>query len=233
MNCIIIDDEPLAREGMRQLIQSHSGLQLVGSFNNVEAAEGFLSTNQVELVFLDIEMPGPNGIEFSKKLSDKLIIFTTAYQQYALESYDVGAIDYLIKPVRPERFGKAVEKAILYHTMLQTKISGTQSTVEKDHIFIRANGRHTRVNFEDLYFIEGLKDYVVLHLKDKRILTNMILKDIHQVLPGKVFFRVNKSYIINIRHVTGYNNSTVYVADHEISLSSVYKAPFLEQIGII
>ena len=233
MNCIVIDDEPLAREGIRHLISSCPELNLLACFSDATAAAALISADMPDLVFLDIEMPGVNGMDFAKTIPQKtLVIFTTAYSEYAPESYELDAIDYLIKPIRPERFRKAVDKAAHYLKLLGTVAATTDSpAIEKEYIYIRANGRHNKINFDELYFIEGLKDYVILHLKHRKIMTNMILKEIHQVLPQQVFFRVNKSFIINARYVTGYNNSSVYIGEQEISLSNIYKTAFLEHVS--
>jgi DNA-binding LytR/AlgR family response regulator len=234
MNCIVIDDEPLAREGIRHLIGGCPELTLLGSFGDTDAAAAMIGTTLPDLVFLDIQMPDVNGLEFARTIPrGTLVIFTTAYSEYAPESYELDAIDYLIKPIRPERFRKAVDKAVHYLQLLHAAAAVADTpAIEKDYIYIRANGRHNKINFEDLHFIEGLKDYVILHLKDRKIMTNMILKTIHQALPQQSFFRVNKSFIINARHVTGYNNSSVYIGEEEISLSNVYKTAFLEHVGV-
>jgi len=233
MNCIVVDDEPLAREALRHLISQYPELNLMASFSNSSSASEFIALDAPDLVFLDIKMPGLNGMDFAKRIPEKtLVIFTTAFSEYALESYELDAIDYLIKPIRPERFRQAIEKAAHYLKLLHSgNAGGDIPSFEKEYVYVRANGRHNKINFEELYFIEGLKDYVILHLKDRKIMTNMILKEIHQCLPPHVFFRVNKSYIINAMHVNGYNNSSVFIGEQEISLSNVYKSSFLEHIG--
>lgn len=233
MNCIVIDDEPLAREGLRHLISTEPELRLAGMFSNIMDAATHMAVQMPDILFLDIQMPGANGLEFARAIRSKtLVIFTTAFTDYATESYEVDAIDYLVKPIRPERFRKAVDKAAHYLRLLRTVSGNTElPQVEKEHIFVRANGMNNKIELDDLYFIEGLKDYVILHLKEKKIMTNMILKEIHQCLPQKRFFRVNKSYIINAKHVSGYNNTSVFIGKQEISLSVVYRAAFLDHLS--
>lgn len=203
MNCIIVDDEPLAREAMKLLIEESSNLQLIGSFNSASTASDFMEQHVTDLVFLDIQMPGITGIEFARTISKKtLVIFTTAYTEYALDSYEVDAIDYLIKPVEAERFQKAVDKALSYHSLLlKEEKEAIETVVTADYFFVKAERRYFKVNFSDILFIEGLKDYVIIQLSDQRIITRMSLKAIFDLLPKSTFLRVNKSYIVNTGHI--------------------------------
>ena len=195
MNCIIVDDEPLAREAMKLLIEESDNLQLIGSFNSAATASDFMEQQGVDLVFLDIQMPEITGIEFARTISKKtLVIFTTAYTEYALDSYEVDAIDYLIKPVEAERFQKAVDKALSYHSLLlKEEKEAIETIVAAEYFFVKAERRYFKVNFSDILFIEGLKDYVILQLNDQRIITRMSLKAIFDLLPKSIFLRVNKS----------------------------------------
>lgn len=185
MNCIIVDDEPLAREAMKLLIEESDNLQLIGSFNSAATASDFMEQQGVDLVFLDIQMPGITGIEFARTISKKtLVIFTTAYTEYALDSYEVDAIDYLIKPVEAERFQKAVDKALSYHSLLlKEEKEAIETIVAAEYFFVKAERRYFKVNFSDILFIEGLKDYVILQLNDQRIITRMSLKAIFDLFP--------------------------------------------------
>ena len=194
MKCIIVDDEPLAREAMKLLIEESDNLQLIGSFNSAATASDFMEQQGVDLVFLDIQMPGITGIEFARTISKKtLVIFTTAYTEYALDSYEVDAIDYLIRAVEAERFQKAVDKALSYHSLLlKEEKEAIETIVAAEYFFVKAERRYFKVNFSDILFIEGLKDYVILQLNDQRIITRMSLKAIFDLLPKSVFLRVNK-----------------------------------------
>ena len=195
MNCIIVDDEPLAREAMKLLIEEAECLQLVGSFNSAATASDFMEQHVVDLVFLDIQMPGITGIEFARTISKRtLVIFTTAYTEYALDSYEVDAIDYLIKPAEAERFQKAVEKAQSYHSLLlREEKEAIETIVAAEYFFVKAERRYFKVNFSDILFVEGLKDYVILQLGEQRIITRMSLKAVFGLLPKDSFLRVNKS----------------------------------------
>ena len=228
MNCIIVDDEPLAREAMKLLIEEAECLQLVGSFNSAATASDFMEQHVVDLVFLDIQMPGITGIEFARTISKRtLVIFTTAYTEYALDSYEVDAIDYLIKPVEAERFQKAVEKAQSYHSLLlQEEKEAIETIVAAEYFF--AERRYFKVNFSDILFVEGLKDYVILQLGEQRIITRMSLKAVFDLLPKDSFLRVNKSYIVNTAHIDSFDNNDIFIKSYEIAIGNSYRDDFFE-----
>ena len=169
MNCIIVDDEPVARKGMKSLVEQIPQLVLIGSFKNAIAASVFMNEHTVDLVFLDIQMPGITGLEFAQSISkDTLVIFTTAYAEYALDSYDVSAIDYLVKPIEMNRFLKAVNKAVAYHKLLLSETPERVEEIQEEYIFIKSERRYFKINFSDILFIEGLKYYPILQTKDNR-----------------------------------------------------------------
>ena len=227
MNCIIVDDEPLAREAMKLLIEEAECLQLVGSFNSAATASDFMEQHVVDLVFLDIQMPGITGIEFARTISKRtLVIFTTAYTEYALDSYEVDAIDYLIKPVEAERFQKAVEKAQSYHSLLlQEEKEAIETIVAAEYFFVKAERRYFKVNFSDILLVEGLKDYVILQLGEQRIIS---LKAVFDLLPKDSFLRVNKSYIVNTTHIDSFDNNDIFIKSYEIAIGNSYRDDFFE-----
>ena len=232
MKCIIVDDEPIARRGIKNLVERIPSLELSGSFENAGMAAGFMEDNPVDLIFLDIQMPGVNGIEFAKSISrTTLIIFTTAYAEFALDSYEVDAIDYLIKPIKPERFEKAVEKAVSYHEMLLSEEKKDRiEQVESDSIFVKSDRRFFKVNLKDILFIEGLKDYVVIQMEKQRLITHMNLKTIHDMLPQKVFLRINRSYIVNKDRIESFSNNDVFIDKYEIAIGNFYRDSFFESL---
>lgn len=231
MNCIIVDDEPLAREALQLLIPKTPGLSLMESFGSANAAARFMEDHRIDLIFLDIQMPGINGIEFARQIpKETLIIFTTAFSEYALDSYDLDAIDYLVKPVQDQRFQKAVRKALSYHLLLKEDHSSSHiEKVEADYVFVKADRKFFKVYFKDLLFIEGLKDYVVLHTPTQKIITAMNIKTIHDQLPQKTFVRISKSYIVNVQHIESFDNNTVYILQHEIPIGNVYRNYFFDE----
>jgi DNA-binding LytR/AlgR family response regulator len=231
MTCIIVDDEPLARQGMELNIANVSTLELLGSFSNALAASDFLRKANVDLMFLDINMPELSGLDFLKSLRDApMVVFTTAYPQYALESYELEAIDYLVKPIRIERFLKAVNKAENYLRLLQQEASNNQvEKIEDDYVFIKADRKFFKIYFKDIQYIEGLKDYVVIYTNDNKIITSMNVKTIAAQLPPAIFARVSKSYIVNTLHISSFDNELIYINDHEIPLGQSFKDDFIRQ----
>jgi len=231
MTCIIVDDEPLARQGMEMNIAQVSSLQLLGSFSNALAASDFIRKENVELMFLDINMPELNGLDFLKSLLDApLVIFTTAYPQYALDSYELDALDYLVKPIRIERFLKAVNKAENHLRLLRNESKNNHvERIEDDFVFIKADRKFFKIQFKDILYIEGLKDYVIIYTADNKIITSMNVKTIAAQLPATIFARVSKSYIVNVRHITSFDNELVYIQNNEIPLGQSFKDDFLKQ----
>ena len=229
MNCIIVDDEPLAREAIELLTGENTRLKLTGTFNNALSASRFMEDNPVDLVFLDIQMPGITGIEFARAIPRRtLVIFTTAYTVYALDSYEVDAIDYLVKPVEAERFQKAVEKAMIYHALLLQEEKENIEPVDNEFFFVKSDRRYFKVNFKDILFIEGLKDYVIIQLADQRIITRMNLKTTYELLPKKDFLRVNKSYIVNTNHIDSFDNNDIFIGNYEIAIGNTYRDSFFD-----
>ncbi len=229
MKCIIVDDEPLAREAVEILIRKSGKLELIESFNSAESALEFMASNNVDLIFLDIQMPYLNGLEFARMLpQNTLIIFTTAYTEFALDSYEVEAIDYLIKPIKFERFQKAVNKAISYQSLLVTGEKEKIEEVEGDFIFVKSERKFYKVELSDILFIEGLKDYVIIHLAGSRIITKMNLKAINEKLPRSLFLRINKSFIINVKHIDSFDNNDVYIQSHTVAIGNAYREAFFD-----
>ncbi|MCC8409107.1 LytTR family DNA-binding domain-containing protein [Mucilaginibacter sp. UR6-1] len=231
MNCIIVDDEPLARKAIEKLVGQTDNLDIAGSFNGAEATKDFLATNTVDLVFLDIQMPGVNGIEFARTIpKNTLVVFTTAYHEFASESYEVDAIDYLIKPVKPERFQKAVDKAQTYCKLFHTEQANSNiENITTDYIFVRSERRIFKVYFSDILYIEGLKDYVIIYLATQKVITLMNIKTIHELLPKSFFVRVSKSYIINVNNIDSVDNNTVYIRENEIPIGNIYRDHFFNE----
>lgn len=230
MRCVIVDDEPLAREEMEELIKEVSQVEVVGVFSNALTTMEFLKTNQVDLIFLDIEMPMVTGLEFAAQLPKQILtIFTTAYSQYAFKSYELDAIDYLLKPIEKSRLEKAISKAEAYRSLLsdETEKNIVQSNTS-DFLIIKSDRRFHRLNFSDVRFIEGLKDYVVIYAGNQKLITAMNLKTIHQKMPQHLFIRVSKSYVVNVNYIDSFDHHTVYVGESEIPLGEVYKRDFFK-----
>jgi DNA-binding LytR/AlgR family response regulator len=231
MTCIIVDDEPLARKAIQKLVYQTENLECIASFNGADATRVFLDKNAVDLVFLDIQMPGVNGIEFARTIPKKtLVVFTTAFHEFASESYEVDAIDYLIKPVKLERFQKAVEKAQTYCKLFHNDyINSNIENISDDYIFVKADRRMFKVHFSDILFIEGLKDYVVIYLENQKVITLMNIKTINDLLPKNFFVRVSKSYIINVNKIDSVDNNSIYIGKNEIPIGNIYRDFFFNE----
>ncbi|MFN0254400.1 LytR/AlgR family response regulator transcription factor [Pedobacter ureilyticus] len=231
MKCIVVDDEPLARQAIKSLIEQLPELQFMAEFSHAEPAAVYLHQNLTDLVFLDIQMPGLNGLNFARTISkETLVIFTTAYNQYALESYEIDAIDYLLKPIKQSRFEKAVQKAMSYKKLL-TKNAASVNEISKDFCFIKSEKRTIKVLFSDVLFVEGLKDYVILHTTEQKIITAMNIKTIQSQLPQATFIRVAKSYLINKLKIGYFDNNTVYIDQHEIPIGNAYRSSFFDFVN--
>ena len=231
MDCIIIDDEPIARRGMRRLICGRPELTLTGEFGDTASAGEFLTAHCPELVFLDIQLPGSNGIEFARTIPhDTMVIFTTAYSEYALDSYEVNAIDYLVKPIDPARFNKAMDKAVEYQRLLADASQAEEARKVDETVIIKADRRYHRIRVADILMVEGLKDYVVFHLPERRIVARMTIRSVADMLPATGFLRVNKSYIVNLDHVTSFDTADITVGSHEITIGPTYRDTVLGRL---
>ncbi|MDH1603572.1 LytTR family DNA-binding domain-containing protein [Empedobacter sp. GD03739] len=233
MKCIIIDDEPLAREQLSEELNGFESIEIIGSFGNATKALDFTKNNHVDLVFLDIEMPSINGLELAKQLpTNTLFIFTTAYPQFAIDGYELDAIDYLLKPISQERLKKAISKAELLHQLLSDNtIKSTIESNSEQFMFIKADRRFHKLNFEDITHIEALKDYVIIYTDKQKLITAMNLKTIHTKLPNTSFYRVSKSYIVNKNHITSFDYNTLYIDDVAIAIGSTYRKLFFDNYG--
>lgn len=230
MNCIIIDDEPLARQGMELQLKQIASLSINGIFKSAIDASVFLQNNKTDLIFLDINMPELNGLDFVRSIASRpLIIFVTAYPQYALDSYEIDAVDYLVKPVRIERLLKAVNKAEHYLKLFQSDQNLSQiDSIAEEYIFIKSERKFFKVYFNEILYIEGLKDYVVIQLENRKLITAMNTKTIASQLPKSTFARISKSYIVNISHIISFDSFNVYLKTDELPIGSIYKDEFFK-----
>jgi DNA-binding LytR/AlgR family response regulator len=200
MNVLIVDDEPLAQEVLETYIDKIPDLRLVGKCSSAMEANETLAKKDVDLVFLDIQMPQITGIEFVRSLGDPpMIIFTTAYSDYALDGFDLGAVDYLLKPISFERFMKGVNKAREQYDLRKHEHSGSADTDE--HFFVKADKKLVKVRFNDILYIEGLKDYVIIRLEEGRVITLQTMKSLEEKLPQGKFRRVHRSYIVSMNRI--------------------------------
>ncbi|XLS29534.1 LytR/AlgR family response regulator transcription factor [Flavobacteriaceae bacterium M23B6Z8] len=242
MKCIIIDDEPLALNIIKSYCEDLGTLQVAGIYTNALDALPLLNSEKIDLIFCDIEMPQINGIEFIKALTQQpMFIFTTAYPEYALEGFELNAVDYLVKPVPFPRFIKAVSRAReLYQLKSDTQVNTINLTptqgVEGQNdpvIFVKADYNNVRIKLEDIRFVQGLKDYLKIHTQEnKPILTLMNFKEILAKLPAQNFLRVHRSFIVNIHHIESIQRNKIVIRDIRIPIGDSYKSEFFKRIGI-
>ncbi|MCG8579780.1 MAG: LytTR family DNA-binding domain-containing protein [Bacteroidales bacterium] len=221
IKCIAIDDESLALRQLCNYIEKTPYLQLMGRFDNAIEAIGFLQENAVDLMFVDIEMPELNGMDFVKSLNHPpKVIFITAYSQFAIEGFRVNAVDYLLKPIGYADFLKAADKVKPTGTLEQVQ----NATEEDENIFVKTGTKHIRINLNDILFVEGMREYLKIILKDgSSIVTLMSMKKATEVLSEDKFMRVHRSYIINLKYFTTLDrNRIIYNKDTYIPISEQY-----------
>jgi len=230
LQCMVIDDEPLAIQLLVNHISKVPFLQLAGTFNNPMEALLHINTNQVDLIFLDIQMPQLNGVQFMQLLQNRAqVIVSSAYDKYAIDGFEHNVTDYLIKPIAFERFYKAVEKAY------NLKNPGQKAEQPKEaypatggYIFVKVETKMVRVELDDILYIEGLKNYVSIQTKTQRIITLQVMKQLEEVLPPNRFIRVHKSYIIALDKITSIERQEITIKDRIIPIGITYQEPFFK-----
>lgn len=241
MKCVIIDDEPLAIDVIESYVNRVDGLEIVAKCNNPLEAITILNKKQVDLIFLDIEMPNLTGIDLVKTLDNiPQFIFTTAYPQYALEGFDLNATDYLVKPIPFHRFLKAIsrakEKYELEHSSFNpiNSIQPRQDEVKNYFIFVKSEYDNVKINTKDIKYIQGLKDYIKIYIVDsnKAILTLSSFKDIQIKLPANHFLRVHRSFIVNTSYIKSVQKTKIVMNDIRIPIGETYKDDFFKRLGL-
>ena len=223
MNAIIVDDEPLARDVLETYLERMPDVNLVATCSNAFEANQALKDNQVDLMFLDIQMPQLTGMDFLRTLQNPpMVIFTTAYSEYAIEGFELDALDYLLKPISFDRFVKAVNRAKEQKNLqgggstdtdAATVNTEVEEVVEEDFIFVKADKKLIKVNYDDILYIEGLKDYVIIRCNDSRVITLQTMKSLEVRLPSKIFKRIHRSYIINMSKVEAVMGNMIEITE--------------------
>ena len=221
INCVVIDDEPLARKGLREYISDVDFLDLAGEYDNPLKATEIISRGEVQLLFLDIQMPKITGLEFMKTLQKPVpVIFTTAFPQYALDGFDLNALDYLVKPISFDRFLKAALKAKEYYEVRQKNDADKTPVAEVgDYFFIKADNKLVKVLFNDILFIEALQNYVVVHTQEKKLITYLTFKSVEEYLPSSQFIKVHKSFIVSATKIDSIEGNDIRIGQHYIPIS--------------
>ncbi len=227
LNCFIVDDEPLARQGIREYIQQTQDLHYLDEAGSAEDAIEFLKTHKADLIFTDIQMPGITGIDFVRSATNEaLFIFITAYPEYAVEGYELNIIDYLLKPVSYERFFKSVTKSKEYLALKNQ----TQEKKQVDYFFIKCGNKFEKILFDDVLYAEALENYVKIYTRSKMHISYLTFKSLEEYLSAEKFIRVHKSYIVSLSKIENLDNEIISIGSCEIPLSRNYRAEVMNKV---
>lgn len=231
MNCLIVDDNKLARTAMKQLVSHVDQLQLSGECSSAMEAWNLLQKGKVDILLLDIEMPGMSGLELTRNLGKKgpVIIFTTVKKDYAVEAFELNVADYLIKPVSPARFIQAIEKAreIIESSRHEWQVS------DNEFVFIRDNGTLKKINTADILYLEAMGDYVKLHTAHKFHAIHTTLKALEEKLPAGKFMRVHRSYIVPLDKIEAIEDGAIIIHQHAIPVADAYRAMLNNRLNLL
>ena len=229
LNCLIVDDEPLARKGLQEYVDEIEFLHRIASCENALKASHYLNEGKVDLIYLDIHMPKLSGIDFIKTLRNPpLTIFTTAYTDYAIESYALNVIDYLVKPITFERFLKASQKALEY-AQLRSRAEGI-SAGQMDYFFVRCDSKFEKLYYNDVSYIESLQNYAVIHVPGRKLITYITLTSLEQQLPKDRFIKVHKSFIVSVPHIQAIEGNEILMDNVRIPISRNLREEVIHQI---
>lgn len=224
INCIIVDDEPMAREILGNHLKKFESIEVVGSCKNAIEAFNLLNSHDVDLIFLDINMPEISGLSFAKSIPKKIkIIFTTAYRDYAVDGFDLKAVDYLLKPISFERLMQSISKYQNEHPLPISDQQFEPRLEKSDFIFVRSDRKMIKINFSDLDYVESLSDYIKLYMGDKVVITRETISNIEAKLPKKDFLRVHRSFIVAINKIESFTQEYIEINKKAIPISRSYK----------
>ena len=227
LNCLIVDDEPLARKGLEEYVKEVGFLHLAGTSENALKATAYLKENSIDLMLLDIQMPKLSGIDFLKTLKNPpMVIFTTAFSEYALESYSLDVIDYLVKPIPFDRFLKAVQKAFDYHQLKQK----AGSTDSPDFFFIKCDHKFEKVNYADVLYIEAMQNYCILHTAERKLIAYITISGLEEQLPSTRFLKVHKSFIVSIEKIKALEGNDIMIGNARVPISRALKDEVMTKI---
>ena len=230
IKCIIVEDEVLAQDVMKSHLQKVDRFELAGTYRTAPEAMEALRTLEVDVMFLDIRLPGMTGLHFLQSLiNPPLVVLTTAYAEYALESYELNVIDYLLKPISFERFSKTVDKIV--DGYLFTEAGKDEEQKPGDHIFIKSNSKFFKINFSEIVYVEGMKDYLKIHTTENTLITHQTMTDIEKILPARQFIRIHKSYIIAVAHIRSVYGNSVELGKATIPIGINYKEKVMNLVG--
>lgn len=224
LKCLIIDDEPLACDVLKDHLQKMPQIRLVQTFYNAFDALGFLETSAIDLIFLDIEMPEMTGIELLKKLhTPPVTVFTTAYRDYAYEGYELGVIDFLLKPISYARFAQAMEKVKDFFALKEQQSMLEHSDASLGSVFVKSGVQRVKLNFDEVTHIQGLKDYAIIYYGTGKVVIKGSVKSMHEIFPEKHFMRVHKSFIVAKNKIVRVERGRVILQNQQVPIGRNYK----------
>ena len=230
IRCIIIEDERLAQDVIKSHLQKSGRFNLIGTFRTAPEAKEVIDNEEVDLIFLDIQLPGMTGLNFLRSLSNPpLVVFTTSYPEYALESYEFNVIDYLLKPISYERFSKTIDK--IFDGKIFKDDTKEIKSFHREHIFIKSNSKFLRVSFAEIIFIEGMKDYLKIHTNEHTIITHQTMGEMENILPIGQFIRIHKSYIVAAIHIRAVFGNSVDMGKALLPIGLNYKERIMNFIS--
>ncbi|MEX1383158.1 LytR/AlgR family response regulator transcription factor [Lutibacter sp.] len=228
IQCIIVDDEPVAREILENHLNKIEAVTVVAACKNAIEAFNQLNSNTIDLIFLDINMPEISGLSFAKSINTNIkVIFTTAYREYAVDGFNLQAVDYLLKPISFERLLQAVNKYLGEKSIEVIENSAEIIQEKSDFIFVRADRKMIKINFSEINYIESLSDYIKIHLVNKTIVTRETITNIEAKLPQKEFLRIHRSYIVSISKIESFTNEFIEINKKALPISRSYKKEVL------
>ncbi len=231
INCIIVDDEPVARDILKSHLQKVAAVTVVATCKNAIEAFNELNAHKIDLIFLDINMPEISGLSFAKSITKSTkIIFTTAYRKYAVDGFDLQAVDYLLKPISFERLLQAINKFLNENITVTTKSTSEIHPQETHFIFVRSDRKMIKIDFSEINYIESFSDYIKIHLNNTTILTRETITNIEAKLPKKDFIRVHRSFIVAVPKITLFTNEFVEINKKAIPISRSYKKEVLRRL---
>ena len=247
INCVIIDDEPLAREGLASYVREIDFLHLVETCENPLELIKLMSQHSIDLIFLDIQMPKMNGLDFLKAVQNPpIVVITTAYPTYALEGFQLNVLDYLLKPITFDRFFKSVKKATDYYHLInkpagpasastdaggtKTVSAGGNTDPVADYFFIRCGSKYEKIHFDQILYVEGMQNYITIYTQKGKFVTLLYLKNLEENLDPRSFIRVHKSYIVSINKIEGIEGNEIFIQSHRIPISRNYREQVLQQV---
>jgi len=228
VNCIVVDDEPVAREILENHLQKVAAVNVVATCKNAIEAFNEINSNKIDLIFLDINMPEISGLSFAKSINKNIkVIFTTAYREYAIDGFNLQAVDYLLKPISFERLLQAVNKYLGENPSEIIENSSEIIPDKSDFIFVRSDRKMIKINFSEINYIESFSDYIKFHLNDKIIVTRETISSIEAKLPKNEFLRIHRSYIVSISKIESFTNEFIEIHKKALPLSRSYKKEVL------